>query len=84
MTAGVLSLPTAQQAYDLQMATTYYSAPYSPVADLSPAEQREATRADSDAVFATMIETFLAGLATREPATPARQRSGRPTKRSAR
>ena len=62
MTADVMSLTSAQQAFDLQMATTYYSAPYNPAEELPAAEQLEATRADSDAVFATMVETFLAGL----------------------
>ena len=84
MTADVLSLPSAKQAYDLQMATTYYSAPYNPASPLPPAEQREATRADSDAVFTTMIETFLTGLATREPAATRPRGLGRTTKRSVR
>jgi AcrR family transcriptional regulator len=63
MTADVLSLTSAQQAFDLQMATTYYSAPYNPVTVLPRDEQLAATRADSDAVFHTMVETFLTGLA---------------------
>lgn len=64
MTADVLSLPSPQQAYDLQMATAYYSAPYNPAAELPREEQLALTRADSDTVFDTMVETFLAGLAT--------------------
>ena len=71
MTADVLSLTLAQQAFDLQMATTYYSAAYDPGAELPPEEQLEATRADSDAVFATTVEIFLAGLVRGTPATPA-------------
>ena len=74
MTADVLSLTSAQQAFDLQMATTYYSAPYNPVTVLPRDEQLAATRTDSDAVFHTMIETILAGLAAeRRPARRTRK-----------
>lgn len=71
MTADVLSLTPAQQAFDLQMATTYYSAPYHPAVELPSQEQLEATRADSDAVFATTVEIFLAGLAIHHGDGPA-------------
>jgi len=84
MTADVMSLPPAKQAFDLQMATTYYSAPYNPSAVLQPAEQLDATRADSDAVFATMIETFLGGLASQRPPAPKPRRSNRSASVSAR
>ena len=73
MTADVLSLTVSQQAFDLRMATTYYSAPFSPAAVLPTPEQLAATRADSDAVFTTMLETFLAGVVVRPaPAKPRR------------
>jgi AcrR family transcriptional regulator len=72
MTADVLSLTSAQQAFDLQMAQTYYSAPYNPATKLPRQEQLAATRADSDAVFDTLVETFLAGLAAGRP--PRRRR----------
>jgi hypothetical protein len=81
MTADVLSLSSSQQAFDLQMATTYYSAPYHPATVLPEAEQLAATRADSDGVFATMLETFLAGLVTQQSAPRAR-RPRRPANRS--
>jgi hypothetical protein len=68
----VLSLTSAQQAFDLQMAQTYYSAPYNPATKLPRQEQLAATRADSDAVFDTLVETFLAGLAAGRP--PRRRR----------
>jgi AcrR family transcriptional regulator len=71
MTADVLSLTSAQQAFDLQMATTYYSAPYTPAAELPRDEQLAATRRDSDAVFTTMVDTFLVGLAAER--TPVRR-----------
>ena len=73
MTADVLSLTSSQQAFDLQMAQTYYSAPYNPATKLPRQEQLAATRADSDAVFDTMVETFLAGLAAGRP--PRRRRA---------
>ncbi len=74
MTADVLSLSTQQQAFDLQMATIYYSAPYNPVNVLPRDEQLAATRADSDAVFHTMLETMLAGLVAERPPTRRRSR----------
>jgi AcrR family transcriptional regulator len=67
MTADVLSLTDEQQAFDLQMATIYYSAPYNPVTVLPREEQLAATRADSDEVFHTMLETMLVGLAAERP-----------------
>lgn len=73
MTADVLSLTSSQQAFDLQMAQTYYSAPYNPATKLPRQQQLAATRADSDAVFDTMVETFLAGLVAGRP--PRRRRA---------
>jgi AcrR family transcriptional regulator len=86
MTADVLSLTNSQQAFDLQMATAYYSAPYDPAQDLPRDEQLAATRADSDAVFHTMLETFLAGLAVQQEArrapAPRPRSTTKPTKPS--
>jgi hypothetical protein len=48
------------------MAITYYSAPYNPVTVLPRDVQNTATRVDSDAVFHTIIENFLIGLAAEE------------------
>ena len=83
MTADVLSLTNSQQAFDLQMATAYYSAPYDPAQDLPRDEQLAATRADSDAVFHTMLETFLAGLAVQQEAGRAPARRPRSTTKPA-
>jgi hypothetical protein len=83
MTADVLSLPISQQAYDLQMATTYYSAPYNPATPLPTGEQLEATRADGDAVFTTMIEIFLAGLAAGAQSAPEPRRANASARGSA-
>jgi AcrR family transcriptional regulator len=84
MTADVLSLTSSQQAFDLQMATTYYSAPYNPATTLPTAEQLAATRADSDAVFTTMLETFLVGIVDAHLTTRRPRRPGRPASRTAR
>jgi AcrR family transcriptional regulator len=81
MTADVLSLSASQQAFDLQVATTYYSASRHPAAVLPGTEQLAATRADSDGVFATMLETYLAGLVT-QLAAPRSARPHRPATRS--
>jgi hypothetical protein len=75
MTADVLSLTDEQQAFDLQMATIYYSAPYNPVTVLPREEQLAATRADSDEVFHTMLETMLVGLAAVRPTEHRRRKS---------
>lgn len=82
MTADVLSLTPAQQAFDLQMATFYYLAPSHPVTALVGDEQLTASRVDSDAVFHTTIETFLVGLAAEAPGRPAPGNSARGDSRS--
>jgi AcrR family transcriptional regulator len=75
MTADVLGLTSPQQAFDLEMARSYYSAPFQAAEPMPRAEQLMATRADSDAVFHTMIETFLRGLAAEAAEQPT---GGRP------
>jgi len=67
MTADMLSLTSRQQAFDLGMARSYYSAPFQPTVPLPPEEQLAATRADGDAVFDTMLETLLLGLTAEQP-----------------
>jgi AcrR family transcriptional regulator len=63
MTADVLLLPAQQQAYELEMGRSYYTYPRDPLTRVPADEQREAHLADGEAVFAAMIEAFLAGIA---------------------
>jgi AcrR family transcriptional regulator len=67
MTAEVIGLPRKAQAFELEMARSYYTYPMQPLSPASLEEQRAAHRADGDAVYATMLETFLAGLAADAP-----------------
>ncbi len=67
MTADVLALTLSQQAFDLEMARSYYAVHSRPAQPLARPEQLAATRADSDAVFDAMLETFLRGLAAEAP-----------------
>ena len=67
MTAEVVSLPRKAQAFELEMACSYYTHPRQPLSPAPLEEQRAANRADGDEVFATMLDTFLAGLAAGSP-----------------
>lgn len=67
MTAEVISLPAKAQAFELEMARSYYTLPRKPVVVASVEEQRAAHLADGDAVYSTMLETFLSGLAADRP-----------------
>ncbi len=75
MTAEVISLPRKAQAFELEMARSYYTYPRQPLSLAPLEEQRAAHRTDGDEVFATMLDTFLAGLAADAPKQkPARSR----------
>jgi hypothetical protein len=74
MTAEVISLPRKAQAFELEMARSYYTYPVQPLSPAPLEEQRAAHRVDGDEVYATMLETFLAGLAADAP----RPKSKRP------
>jgi AcrR family transcriptional regulator len=67
MTAEVISLPTKAQAFELEMARSYYTYPRQPLTLASREEQRAEHLADGDRVYSTMLETFLAGLAAGAP-----------------
>jgi AcrR family transcriptional regulator len=67
MTAEVISLPRKAQAFELEMARSYYTYPRQPLSTAPVEEQRAAHRVDGDEVFSTMLETFLAGLAADAP-----------------
>lgn len=67
MTAEVISLPRKAQAFELEMARSYYTYPREPLSQSSLDEQRAAHREDGDEVYGTMLETFLAGLAADAP-----------------
>jgi AcrR family transcriptional regulator len=71
ITAGVLALPPTSQAFELEMARTYYTFPPAP-SRLPPGDYRAEHLADGEAVFGTMLETFLAGLLATAPAAGAR------------
>jgi len=75
MTAEVLSLPRKAQAFELEMARSYYTYPREPISPAPVEEQRAAHRADGDEVYATMLETFLAGLAAGAPTKAKRART---------
>jgi AcrR family transcriptional regulator len=84
MTAEVMSLPRKAQAFELEMARSYYTHPKQPLSSAPLEEQRAANRADGDEVYSTMLETFLAGLAAGSPGAPAPRRAPRASTRSAR
>jgi AcrR family transcriptional regulator len=67
MTAEVISLPRKAQAFELEMARSYYTYPRQPLSTAPVEEQRAAHREDGDRVFATMLDTFLSGLAADAP-----------------
>jgi AcrR family transcriptional regulator len=69
MTAEVISLPRKAQAFELEMARSYYTYPKQPLSTAPLEDQRAAHRTDGDEVFATMLDTFLAGLAADAPAS---------------
>ena len=71
MTAEVVSLPRKAQAFELEMARSYYTYPKQPLSPAPLEEQRAANRADGDEVYSTMLETFLAGLAAHAPSASA-------------
>ena len=71
VTAGVLALPPASQAFELEMARAYYTFPPAP-SRLPPGDYRAEHLADGEAVFGTMLETFLAGLLAAAPAAGTR------------
>jgi AcrR family transcriptional regulator len=75
MTAEVISLPRKAQAFELELARSYYTYPRQPLTTATVEENRAAHRIDGDEVFATMLDTFLAGLAAGAPtAKPKRAR----------
>jgi AcrR family transcriptional regulator len=78
MTAEVVSLPRRAQAFELEMARSYYTFPKQPLSPAPLEEQRAANRADGDEVYSTMLEIFLAGLAADAPQPSARSKA--PTK----
>jgi AcrR family transcriptional regulator len=71
MTAEVISLPRRAQAFELEMARSYYTRPRQPLSPAPLEEQRAANRTDGDEVYSTMLETFLAGLAADAPTAKA-------------
>jgi hypothetical protein len=75
MTAEVISLPRKAQAFELEMARSYYTYPRQPLSTAPVEEQRAAHRVDGDEVFSTMLETFLAGLAADAPKPKPRPRT---------
>jgi hypothetical protein len=78
MTAEVISLPRKAQAFELEMARSYYTYDREPLSPAPLEEQRAANRTDGDEVFATMLDTFLAGLAAAAPASKPK----RPTRKT--
>jgi AcrR family transcriptional regulator len=75
MTAEVISLPRKAQAFELEMARSYYTHPREPLSPAPLEEQRAAHRADGDEVYSTMLETFLSGLAADAPASKPKRAS---------
>ena len=67
MTAEVIALPAKAQAFELEMARSYYTYPREPLAPSSLEDRRAAHLVDGDAVYSTMLETFLAGLGAAAP-----------------
>jgi AcrR family transcriptional regulator len=78
MTAEVIALPRKVQAFELEMARTYYRRPMGPLSPAPLEEQRTAHRADGDAVYRRMLETFLSGLAAEAPTSTAKATSPKP------
>jgi len=75
MTAEVISLPRRAQAFELELARSYYTYPRQSLTTATLEENRTAHRIDGDEVFATMLDTFLGGLAAGAPtAKPKRAR----------
>jgi len=73
MTAEVISLPRKAQAFELELARSYYTYPRQPLTTATVEENRVAHRIDGDEVFATMLDTFLAGLAAGAPSAKAKR-----------
>ena len=69
MTAEVISLPRKAQAFELEMARSYYTYEREPLSPAPLEEQRAANRVDGDQVYSTMLDTFLSGLAADAPAS---------------
>jgi AcrR family transcriptional regulator len=67
LTAEVLALPRKAQAFELEMQRSYYVRPRETGPKLTAEEQREAHLVDGEAVFITMLETFLTGLKASAP-----------------
>ncbi len=67
MTADVLFLPRKAQAFELSMATSYYTYEQRRAPKRTDEELRAAQLADGEAVYSTMLDTFLAGLEAQSP-----------------
>jgi hypothetical protein len=67
VTADLIALPAEAATFELQMARSYHIRPVDPLPVLTPTQQRDEHLADGDAVFSTMLETFLAGLVAQAP-----------------
>src|SRR6478672_1702633 len=80
MTADVLALPRKTQTFELEMMRSYYIHSRQPLQRMSLEESRAAHLVDGEQVYATIIETFLAGLVADAPsvvaAAPLRTRRG--------
>ena len=67
MTADVLFLPRKAQAFELSMATSYYTYEQRRAPKRTDEELRAAQLADGETVYSTMLETFLSGLLADAP-----------------
>lgn len=67
MTADVLALPKKTQAFEHEMGRSYYTFPRQPLQKWDVADARAAHLADGEAVFETMLETYLRGLLADRP-----------------
>lgn len=79
ITADAITLPPQAQKFELAMAAAYYTLPVERAPARTDTELREANLADSDGVFTTMLDTFLAGVIAMAPTTPASRTSAHST-----
>ena len=67
MTCEMLMLPGQAQAFEYEMGRSYFTYPIEPLPEWDPAEARARHLADGEAVFGSMLETFLDGIKAGAP-----------------
>ena len=67
MTCEMLMLPGQAQAFEYEMGRSYFTYPIEPLHEWDPAEARARHLADGEAVFGSMLETFLDGIKAGAP-----------------